>query len=67
VDDKFNPLINDGEFCCCCCCAVVDKFLYWWLCSNDWCDGEFWCKLYEESSGDTLQSLCVEISELHNL
>jgi hypothetical protein len=28
VDDKFNPLINDGEFCCCCCCAVVDKFLY---------------------------------------
>ena len=29
VDDKFNPLINAGEFCCCWCVVVVDdKFLY---------------------------------------
>ena len=28
VDDKFNPLINDGEFCCCCVVVVDDKFLY---------------------------------------
>lgn len=29
VDDKFSPLISDGEFCCCCCAVDdVDKFLY---------------------------------------
>lgn len=25
VDDKFSPLISDGEFCC---CVAVDEFLY---------------------------------------
>lgn len=64
VDDKFSPLISDGEFCC---CVAVDEFLYWWLWRSDWLAAdEFWWILYD-SSGDTLQSLCVEISELHSL